>query len=101
MVDLRDGTARYRNDARATPPSRLDPLHAGTYLVSSWGVPTARWRVAQDGPSPTIARLPADGAEPAVALRLTPVEPGLYLSSTGEALDLQTQPPTYANIALR
>lgn len=101
MVALRDGTARYRNAADATPPSRLDPEHAGTYAAHSWGVPTARWRLAQDGASPTIGPVAADDeAAPTVALRLTPIEPGLYLSSTGEALDLRTQPPTYAAVAL-
>lgn len=103
MVALRDGTARYRNDARTTPPSQLDAAHAGTYAVSSWGVETGRWRLAQDGSSPTIGPLAAgeQATAPAVALRLAPIAPDLYLSSTGEALDLRTQPPTYAGIALR
>ncbi len=36
----------------------------------------------------------------AKALRLTEHQPGLFFSSTGEALDLGKSPPTYANIPL-
>jgi CubicO group peptidase (beta-lactamase class C family) len=100
MLALRDGTARYRNDAARTPPSTLAPAHAGTYESRSWGVPTGRWRLAQDGASPTIGQLGDGCPEPAVALRLAPVEPGLWLSSMGEALDLRSATPTYANIEL-
>ncbi|WP_272473297.1 serine hydrolase domain-containing protein [Baekduia alba] len=95
MVDLRNGDVRYRNDAARTPPSTLDPARAGTYTMSSWGVPTAEYELAQDGASPALRRVGSD-----VALRLAPIGTGLYLSSTGEVLDLRAATPTYANVAL-
>ncbi|MFB9831423.1 serine hydrolase domain-containing protein [Actinoallomurus acaciae] len=98
LQTLRDGQVRYRNDAATTPPSTLDPKHAGTYVAAAWGVPVATYRIFQDGESPVIGRL--DDDEDAIALRLTAIGPHLYLSAMGEVLDLGSAPPTYANIPL-
>src|SRR5204863_2515212 len=84
MLALRDGQARYRNDARRTPPSTLDPAYEGTYDVLVWGVPMGRYRLAQDGATPVIVKLSdayGDGSDIEIALRLAPIGPGLYLSS--------------------
>jgi hypothetical protein len=93
-----DGEVRYRNDARLTPESTLDPRHAGTYAGSNWGLLLDRYRIAQDGASPILEHCPADGT--ARVFRLRPVEPGRYLSSTGELLDLTGDVVRYANIPL-
>lgn len=66
MLALRDGQARYRNDAGSTPESTLDPAREGTYAVLSWDVPTAWYRLAQDGGSPVIQKL-GDSSDPATA----------------------------------
>jgi CubicO group peptidase (beta-lactamase class C family) len=92
---LRDGQVRYRNDATTTPASTLDPGLAGCYVAAAWGVQTDRFRLAQDGASPVLQDLAGD-----VALRLSPIGKGRYLSSTGEVLDVTGPTPTYANIAL-
>jgi CubicO group peptidase (beta-lactamase class C family) len=95
MMDLRDGGVRYRDDAALTPPSTLDPARAKTYIVRNWGVETDRCELAQNGASPVLRRA---GAE--VGLRLRPIGTDLYMSSTGEVLDLRGERPTYANIVL-
>jgi CubicO group peptidase (beta-lactamase class C family) len=100
MLAVRDGTVRYRNDAGRTPSSTLDPARTGDYVVRSWGVPTARYRLAQDGPSPVLEKLAGDRAGPSIRLRLAPIAPDLYLSSMGEVLDLRAPIPTYANVPL-
>jgi hypothetical protein len=73
------------------------------YEAMVWGLPVGRYRVQQRGSSPIIEKLSdsyGDGSARPIALRLTPIEPGLYMSSMGEMLDLLATPPTYANIAL-
>lgn len=94
LLDLRDGHVYYRNEAATTPGSTLDPAYAGTYVASAWGLPIRRYRLAQDGASPVIQ------ASNDPALRLTSIDAGHYLSSTGEVLDLTGPNPTYANIRL-
>ena len=102
LQSLRDGQVRYKNGESSTPPSTLAPGHAGTYLVAAWGVPVAWYRIYQDGGSPVIRRLeePGDADSQSAALRLAPLGPGLYLSATGEVLDLASASPSYANIPL-
>jgi hypothetical protein len=94
LHDLRDGRTFYRNDVPGPPASTMDTVHLGTYTASAWGVPVARYRLAQDGRSPVIQ--PDSGP----ALRLSPIDAGHYLSSTGEILDVSGPTPSYANIAL-
>jgi CubicO group peptidase (beta-lactamase class C family) len=94
LHDLRDGRTYYRNDVPGPPESTMDTAHLGTYTASAWGLPVARFRLAQDGASPVIQ--PDSGP----ALRLTPIDADHYLSSTGEVLDVGGASPSYANIAL-
>ncbi len=102
MLELREGTARYRNEAAWGASSTLDPAAAGTYVADAWGVPVASYRLAQQGEAPVIEPVPGEftGPEP-VSLRLAPIEAGLFLSSTGEVLDLRGPVPSYSNVALR
>ena len=106
MTTTRDGTTRYRNDARLTPACELAPGEAGTYGVHVWGVPAGGYRLEQRGDSPVIVTLAdayADAgpvASDALALRLIRIEHGLYISSTGEVLDFRGDRPTYANVVL-
>jgi CubicO group peptidase (beta-lactamase class C family) len=103
MVAVRDGQTRYRNEPAPMPGPGLDPASEGTYNAVVWGVPMGRYRLAQDGESPVIEKLAdAYGSEdePVTSLFLTAIEPGLYMSSMGEVLDLRSATPTYANIPL-
>jgi CubicO group peptidase (beta-lactamase class C family) len=103
MVAVRDGQTKYRNGPASTPGPALDPASEGTYNARVWGVPMGRYRLAQDGESSVIEKLAdAYGSEdePVISLFLTAIEPGLYMSSMGEVLDLRSATPTYANIPL-
>ena len=74
--------------------------YVGTYRASSWGV------VFPTGPS---AQFVVESAAPwfitpetgtSVRLRLSEIEPGLFLAANGETLDLRGDPPTWRNIEL-
>ncbi len=92
LHDLRDGQTYYRNEVSV--PSTMDPSDRGEYVVSAWGLPVARYRLEQHGAFPVLRQ----GSGPAI--RLAPVDPGRFLSSTGEVLDLTGPTPSYANIPL-
>ena len=69
----------------------------------AWGVPAALYEIHHGGDSPVIAMASGAYDDPTtrtVSLRLTEVAPGLYISSTGEMLDLRSAAATYANIPL-
>jgi hypothetical protein len=92
LHDLRDGRTYYRNEV--LEPSTVDLTYRGEYAVAAWAVPVARYRLDQDGDFPVVQV--GNGR----ALRLAPIEPGRFLSGTGEVLDLTGPTPTYANIPL-
>jgi CubicO group peptidase (beta-lactamase class C family) len=75
---------------------------ARTFTVRQWGVPVATTRLWTTNTGTWFGPWPPQepGSWPAQALRLTEHQPGLFFTSTGEALDLNSSPPTYANIPL-
>lgn len=75
-------------------PSAPSP-GARTFIVRQLGIAVARPRLWTANGVTWFG--PWSGAH---ALRLTEHQPGLFFSSTGEALDLSQSPPTYANIPL-
>jgi hypothetical protein len=66
---------------------------AGNYIVTVFGFPTYAVDI-RAGNNKLVYRYP--GAQSSV----TEVQPGLYFSTEGHALDLRSQPPTLANIRL-
>ena len=64
-----------------------------------------RYRLARVREAPVIEKVAdpygsEDEPDPDTSLFLRPIEPGLYMSSMGEVLDLRPATPTYANIPL-
>lgn len=89
-----DGSTRYRNDVPTPDPAEPDGPwnHAYHVRVSGTRIATARLR-QENGVTLVDDRR-------GCALRLTRHGPGLYFSSTGEALNLTCDPITYANVRL-
>jgi CubicO group peptidase (beta-lactamase class C family) len=90
--------------AQARPP---DPAgwqrYLGEYKTPDWGVidpATPPSRVLEDGGTLYFdgADIEDTGDPPQV---LHEVEPGLFFTETGEALDFRTDPPTFRNLELR
>lgn len=109
---LRDGDGRYRPPVglaqaiaeRALPPSDQDQLrwakYVGEYGTAVWGVldPTkASGQVYRQGSHLFIELKVSDAAD---KLRLTEVEPGLFFTANGEALDFRGEVPTWGNVKL-
>ncbi len=91
-------------DDVAMPASAGDPgrwaRYAGSYRAESWGVilptgPSAQFVVAAGAPWFVT---PETGTP--VRLRLSEIEPGLFLAENGETLDFRGDPPTWRNIEL-
>ena len=96
LVDLGAGDALDRNDPPLTGLSASEALGRADYELRIESVPIGRvstW-TDQDG-TPRLG--PWQGAD---ALRLAPFGPGLYVSSTGEVLDLRSGPVTFASMPL-
>ena len=100
---LPDDLAGLVDDA-AMPASAGDPArwagYAGSYRAESWGVilpagPSAQFVVASGAPWFVT---PESGTPD--RLRLSEIEPGLFLAENGETLDLRGVPPTWRNIEL-
>ncbi|MBK8905275.1 MAG: beta-lactamase family protein [Anaerolineaceae bacterium] len=109
---VRDGDGRYRPPIglaqaiaeQALPPSDQDQLrwakYIGDYSTAVWGVldPTkALGQVYQQG-SHLFIEVKVGGT--ANKLRLTEVEPGLFFTGDGEALDFRGDVPTLGNIKI-
>jgi hypothetical protein len=89
-----DGFVRYRNDLPETTPAPPDGPWNRDYAIRANGVRegTARLR-KEDG----FLLFDYWGGG---TLRLRKHAHGIYVSATGEVLDLTRTPPTYANIRL-
>jgi len=96
MRRLGDGATFYRNIAT---PGTAAGLLEGNFEVHQWGQRVALvtvLRVYGHG----VLRLQWDG-EPTQDLWLTPVADGVFLTTTGETLDLVQTPASYASLTLR
>ena len=96
MRRLADGVTYYRNlpgsSTLAGPPE-------GNFEIHQWGQRVATVAVScVEGRG--VLRLQWDG-EPTQDLWLTPVTDGIFLTTTGETLDLTRTPGSYANLTLR
>jgi hypothetical protein len=95
---VRTGDVWYRNFANSSSPGSNATSDSwveweGEYEIREHGVKNSDVLLGTDESGPFIGR--GRGK-----LRLELYEPGLYFSSTGEALDLRQTPPTFRNIRL-
>jgi len=94
---VQDGLVWYRNDAPEPAAAAALPADArweGDYVLKASGVDLRRVRLRSDN-GVMLLEVPGESS-----LRLEQYAPGLFFSSTGEALDLTRIPLTYANIPL-
>ncbi len=94
---VEDGHVRFRNDvpeAAPTKPARPDGPWNRDYAIRVSGVHDGTARLRKENG----VHLFDDWRGGTVRLRRH--RPGLYISATGEALDLTRTPPTYANVHL-
>ena len=99
VVSLRDGSTWSYNNGPDDPPG---PDHEhwdrylGTFGIKVHGIHVATAELCRrDGYLVLEFRGAAE-----LSLRLTEFEPGLFFTSTGEAVDFRVSPPTYANVPL-
>jgi CubicO group peptidase (beta-lactamase class C family) len=93
LVALGDGATWYRNDA----PAETSPMPGnwtGTYHLRRMGGRLTRVTLGNDELGPFIRQ----AGEPRLWLQRH--APGLFFSTTGEALDMRRTPATYRNIPL-
>jgi CubicO group peptidase (beta-lactamase class C family) len=99
LQHVETGHGWYRNKADRSEPE-LNPAYRlwadseGEYELRVSGVKIGSVSLGRDESGPFIG-WPRQGK-----LRLKQHDPGLYFSSTGEALDMRRTPPTYGNIRL-
>lgn len=91
---LADGSVRYRNEVPDPDPAEADGPWNRDYAVRASGGGNGGARLRKENGIPLFEHW--DGG----TLRLREHRPGLYLSATGEMLDLTRTPPTYANVRL-
>jgi hypothetical protein len=101
VVSLRDGSS-WSYDSGPDDPPGPDHEHwdryAGKFRIKVHGTHVATTEVRRrDGYLVLEFRVQGD---PDLSLRLTEFEPGLFFTSTGEAVDFRVSPPTYANIPM-
>jgi hypothetical protein len=94
LVSADNGYTYYRID----PPAGPDEASIALYAVDYLGKQVATLRVSRQGENATLE---GDGFLTFPPLRIIEHAPGLYFCAMGEALDLTTDRPTYANIPLR
>ena len=89
-----DGFVRYRNDVAEPESAEPEGLWNRDYVIRVGGVRYGTARLRKEN---GLLFLDHWGGG---TLRLREHTPGLYVSATGETLDLTRTPPTYANIRL-
>ncbi|MGW6276116.1 serine hydrolase domain-containing protein [Kribbella sp. NPDC055071] len=94
LENTTDGFTRYRNDIPGPNPSSPDGPWNRTYTVRANGIPLATTKLRKEDDVHLLDHWSNK------TLRLQKHAPGIYLSSTGEVLNLTQSPPTYANIKL-
>ncbi len=94
---IHDGFVRYRNDVPepgSAEPAEPDGPWNRDYIIRVYGVVDGTARLRKEN---RLLLLDHWGGG---TLRLREHVPGLYVSATGEILDLTKTPPTYANVRL-
>ncbi|TCC32941.1 serine hydrolase domain-containing protein [Kribbella speibonae] len=89
-----DGGVRYRNDVPDPAPAAADGPWNRDYAIRVYGVRAATARLRKENGVHLLDHW--DGG----TVRRRRHRPDLYISATGEALDLTRTPPTYANVRL-
>ncbi|TCC07442.1 serine hydrolase domain-containing protein [Kribbella soli] len=89
-----DEHVRFRNDVPEAAPAAADGPWNRDYAVRAYGVREGTARLRKEN------RVYLFDDWRGGTVRLRRHRPGLYISATGEALDLTRTPPTYANIRL-
>lgn len=98
LISADDGFTYYRNDPPHTGDAADADATVRSFAIDYMGAEASTLEVRTNG---AAATLQSHGALELPPLALTAHTPGLYFCPMGEALDLTTSPPTYANIPLR
>jgi hypothetical protein len=94
LESVDDGHVRYRNDVPEPAPAEPDGPWNRDYAIRASGVRAGTARLRKENGAHLLDHWSGN------TLRLHQHHPSLYISATGEALDLARTPPTYANIQL-
>lgn len=91
-----DGVTRYLNEVsdHSTKGDPVDQFFAVSGSRTTIGMAVVRLSADSD------AFIEFSGFDDETRLQLRQISAGRYMSSTGEVLDLDSSPPTYANIPL-
>lgn len=89
-----EGSVRYRNDVPESQPAEADGPWNRDYAIRASGVRDGTARLRKENGIHLFDHWAG------ATVRLHEHRPGLYISATGEALDLTRTPPTYANVRL-
>ncbi|NIK59610.1 hypothetical protein BJY22_005327 [Kribbella shirazensis] len=94
LESVHDGHVRYRNDVPEPAPAEAGGPWNRDYAIRVSGVREGTARLRKENGAYLLDHWSGS------TLRLREHLPSLYVSSTGEALDLTRTPPTYANVQL-